>query len=130
MARSCSETDSPGSGLCLSGLVGSVFPGSPSPAPAGGRSARAADARASPGVGRPGRRAFAESGGQAYQRGDLTTAVEKNRQLLAIMERLYPKDGYPQGHPDLATSLNNLGSCSRPRGTTARRGGTSSGRWR
>ena len=42
-------------------------------------------------------------------------------------EALYPKDRYPQGHPDLATSLNNLGACSRPRGPTARRGGTSSG---
>ncbi len=46
---------------------------------------------------------------QAAQRGDLTTALEKARQLLRIMERLYPKDGYPQGHPDLAASLNNLG---------------------
>ena len=49
---------------------------------------------------------------------------------LAMRQSLYPKDRYPQGHPDLATSLNNLGGCSRPRARTARRGGTSSVRWR
>ena len=26
-----------------------------------------------------------------------------------MYQKLYPKDSYPQGHPDLATSLNNLG---------------------
>ncbi len=26
-----------------------------------------------------------------------------------MKEALYPKDRYPKGHPDLATSLNNLG---------------------
>ena len=39
----------------------------------------------------------------------------------------YPKERYPQGHPDLAISLNNLGSCSRTRGPTARRGAITSG---
>ena len=34
-------------------------------------------------------------------------------------EALYPKGRYPQGHPDLATSLNNLGALSGRRGTTA-----------
>jgi CHAT domain-containing protein/tetratricopeptide (TPR) repeat protein len=52
---------------------------------------------------------------QAHERGDLTTAVEKARQLLRIMERLYPKDRYPQGHSDLAAGLNNLGMLLRDR---------------
>ena len=28
---------------------------------------------------------------------------------LSMRESLRPKDGYPQGHTDLAHSLNNLG---------------------
>src|SRR5262249_23587463 len=31
------------------------------------------------------------------------------RQALGLRQQLYPKDKYPDGHPDLATSLNNLG---------------------
>ena len=31
-------------------------------------------------------------------------------------EALYPKDRYPQGHPDLATSLNNLGTLLQAQG--------------
>ena len=38
-----------------------------------------------------------------------------------MRQSLYPKDRYPQGHPDLASSLNNLGACSGPRARTARR---------
>ena len=30
-----------------------------------------------------------------------------------MYQALYPKERYPQGHPDLANSLNNLGTCSR-----------------
>ena len=41
-----------------------------------------------------------------------------------MRQALYPKERYPQGHPDLADSLNNLGSLLRPRGPTARRGAT------
>jgi tetratricopeptide (TPR) repeat protein/CHAT domain-containing protein len=59
-------------------------------------------------LGRPGLELYNASN-QAFERGDLTTAVEKARQHLRIMERLYPKDRYPHGHPNLATSLNNLG---------------------
>jgi CHAT domain-containing protein/tetratricopeptide (TPR) repeat protein len=51
-----------------------------------------------------------EAGGQAYQRGELTTAVEEIKQSLQLRERLYPKDRYPRGHTDLANSLNNLGA--------------------
>jgi tetratricopeptide (TPR) repeat protein/CHAT domain-containing protein len=53
---------------------------------------------------------------QAHDRGDLTTAVAKQRQLLRIMERLYPKDSYPQGHPPLASSLYVLGALLQAQG--------------
>ena len=33
-----------------------------------------------------------------------------------MREALYPKDRYPQGHPDLAKSLNNLGALLRDQG--------------
>ena len=33
-----------------------------------------------------------------------------SERALEMREALYPKDSYPQGHPDLAGSLNNLGS--------------------
>ena len=58
-----------------------------------------------------GRQAVAhlEAGGQAYQRGDLTTAVEEARKSVQLFEQLYPKSDYPQGHTDLANSLNGLG---------------------
>ena len=38
-------------------------------------------------------------------------------------QALYPKERYPQGHPDLAMSLNNLGLVLSDRGPTARRRG-------
>ncbi len=69
-------------------------------------------------------------GDQAYQRGDLTTAVEKNRRLLQIRERLYPKESYPQGHHDLALSLNNLGFLLWSQGDYGGARGYLSGRWR
>jgi CHAT domain-containing protein/tetratricopeptide (TPR) repeat protein len=34
-----------------------------------------------------------------------------------MRESLYPKDRYPRGHPDLATSLNNLGSLLQDQGS-------------
>ena len=33
-----------------------------------------------------------------------------------MYEALYPKDAYPHGHPDLAISLNNLGSLLKAQG--------------
>ena len=48
-----------------------------------------------------------------------------------MCQALYPKERYPQGHPDLATSLNNLGyAAPDPGGLRRRRGRISSGRWR
>src|SRR5262245_24707541 len=57
-----------------------------------------------------------EAGLQCYQRGDLVTAVDKVRQSLQLFELLYPKERYPQGHPDLANSLDNLGVLLRDQG--------------
>src|SRR5262245_61529771 len=48
-------------------------------------------------------------GEQQYQRGDYGKAGELFREALELRRTLYPKDKYPQGHADLAYSLNNLG---------------------
>jgi tetratricopeptide (TPR) repeat protein/CHAT domain-containing protein len=46
---------------------------------------------------------------QLYERGALGDALEKSREGLGILERLYPERAFPQGHPDLARSLNEMG---------------------
>jgi len=50
-----------------------------------------------------------QAGVKACLQGDLVKAVAKTRESLNILEKLYPKDRYPQGHPELANSLNNMG---------------------
>ncbi len=50
-----------------------------------------------------------QTGQRAYQHGDLANAVARTRESLQIREQLYPKDPYPQGHPNLAPALCNLG---------------------
>src|SRR5437879_1230836 len=50
-----------------------------------------------------------EEAGQMYQQGKAAQAVAKLRQSLEIYQRLYPVLKYPDGHRDLAASLNNLG---------------------
>src|SRR5207248_1247242 len=44
-----------------------------------------------------------------YQRGQFGPALEKAGQALRIRERLYPKPEFPQGHSELAESLNAMG---------------------
>jgi tetratricopeptide (TPR) repeat protein len=44
-----------------------------------------------------------------HQRGEYAAATKLLEQVLAIRQKQYPPDQYPQGHPDLATSLTNLG---------------------
>jgi tetratricopeptide (TPR) repeat protein len=39
----------------------------------------------------------------------LPEATERLQKAVALLQRVYPKDKYPNGHPDLAGSLNNLG---------------------
>ena len=43
-----------------------------------------------------------------YQAGKLADATERFVEALKLREAMYPRARYPQGHPDLATSLNNL----------------------
>jgi CHAT domain-containing protein/Tfp pilus assembly protein PilF len=47
---------------------------------------------------------------QLYLAGKTSEALAPARQALAIRQRLYPAADYPDGHDDLATSLNNLGA--------------------
>jgi CHAT domain-containing protein/tetratricopeptide (TPR) repeat protein len=47
-------------------------------------------------------------GERLYGEGRYVEATERLQGALDIRRRLYPKKRYPQGHPDLATSINNL----------------------
>jgi CHAT domain-containing protein/Tfp pilus assembly protein PilF len=58
-----------------------------------------------------------QAGKQAYQEADLVTAVAKTRESLQIHEQLYPKDRYPQGHPDLARTLAWMGGLLEEQGS-------------
>jgi hypothetical protein len=66
-----------------------------------------------------------------YGEGKLVEALDLARKALAIREILYPAKEYPDGHPELARSLHNLGVVLRALGasgkafTSARSGGTS-----
>jgi CHAT domain-containing protein len=53
---------------------------------------------------------------RCYQRGDFASALAPLREGLAIGRKLYPPERYPQGHPNLAGSLNNLGELHRVAG--------------
>ena len=53
---------------------------------------------------------------QHYQRGELGLALDKARQAMPIREQLYPESEFPQGHPDLASSLHDLGTLLREQG--------------
>ncbi|MFI5455305.1 MAG: tetratricopeptide repeat protein [Isosphaerales bacterium] len=46
---------------------------------------------------------------ELYQRGAFGLALGKAKQVLQIRERLYPNGEYPDGHFDLARSLNAMG---------------------
>ena len=71
-----------------------------------------------------------EAGHQAYQQGDLVKGVARIWESLQIYESLYPKDHYPQGHPYLAASLDNLGLLLQAQGSYGEARGTTSVRWR
>src|SRR5262245_5710409 len=55
-------------------------------------------------------------GFELYQQGKPAEAIVKWRQALALRQRLYPESKYPNGHADLATSINNLGIVLRAMG--------------
>ena len=48
--------------------------------------------------------------------GDLDRALGLAELALIIRERLYPEDKYPQGHPDLALSVQFLATLRHARG--------------
>jgi CHAT domain-containing protein len=54
-----------------------------------------------------------------YKQGKLEEATQVARQALALARQLYLKDQYPDGHPDLARSLNILGFLLQARGDYA-----------
>ena len=71
------------------------------------------------------------AGTQAYQRGELTTAVEETRKSLQLFERPLSQDGLSQGTSrPCRDPVRRWALCSRPRGTTWAHGGTLSVRWR
>jgi CHAT domain-containing protein/Tfp pilus assembly protein PilF len=61
-----------------------------------------------------------EQAGQRYQQGRYAETTKLLHQVLEIAKRLYPKEQYPQGHPNLATSLNHLGLSLRAQGEYGR----------
>jgi CHAT domain-containing protein/Tfp pilus assembly protein PilF len=57
---------------------------------------------------------------QRFQQGRRVEALALARKMLAILERLYPVMDYPDGHPALANSLNNMGFVLKSLGEPAR----------
>jgi len=57
---------------------------------------------------------------QFYQAGQYSRATELLREALKMRQQLYPRDKYPQGHPNLAESPNNLGLLLQAQGEYAR----------
>src|SRR5262245_43712221 len=51
-----------------------------------------------------------------YQGGEYPQATQLFRETVRLYEQAYPKDKYPQGHPELANGLNNLGLLLRVQG--------------
>jgi CHAT domain-containing protein len=52
--------------------------------------------------------ALTEEGRRYYQAGNYAKAIAVYREALEMTRVLYPKAKYPDGHTDLATSINNL----------------------
>src|SRR5215472_14825271 len=55
-----------------------------------------------------------------YQQGQLTQALECAREALRIGEKIFTKERFPQGHPDLARSLTNLAVLFQEQGDSAK----------
>jgi hypothetical protein len=49
-----------------------------------------------------------KEGLRLHSEGEYTEAIHVLRRALDICRRLYPKERYPQGHPNLTTVINNL----------------------
>jgi CHAT domain-containing protein len=61
-----------------------------------------------------------QQGFRRYQEGKYPDAAKLAEEALTIRRRLYPQKDYPDGHPDLAGSLNNLGFSLGARGEYAK----------
>jgi CHAT domain-containing protein/tetratricopeptide (TPR) repeat protein len=64
--------------------------------------------------------ALARQANQRSQEGRLDEAVRLWARVVEILRRAYPPARYPDGHPDLAGSLHNLGTMLLARGELAR----------
>jgi CHAT domain-containing protein/tetratricopeptide (TPR) repeat protein len=63
---------------------------------------------------------LSEEGARLYGAGKSFEATEVVRRALDIYRRLYPKERFPQGHPYLATSIDNLAILYQSAGQYAR----------
>src|SRR5262245_31347974 len=57
---------------------------------------------------------------QLYHQGKYVEAIAKGEQAVTTFQQLYPAAKFPDGHPDLAVSLNNLGAFLQTAGNDAR----------
>jgi CHAT domain-containing protein/Tfp pilus assembly protein PilF len=62
---------------------------------------------------------LAQQAARLTQKGHYAPATKLWLQVLDICERLYPADKHPEGHPDLAVCLSNLGFLLRAQGDYA-----------
>src|SRR5262245_41720175 len=52
--------------------------------------------------------ALIDEGGRYFRAGNYAKAIDVAREALEVSRVLYPKAKYPDGHPSLASCLNNL----------------------
>jgi CHAT domain-containing protein len=62
------------------------------------------------------------AGSHHYQRGDFAKALVPWQEALEIYRQVYPRASYPNGHPDLLRSLNNLAAAQQAAGDYAKAG--------
>src|SRR5262245_25292729 len=63
---------------------------------------------------------MSEEAKKHYESRRYAEAVKIFEQVVATNQKLYPEAKYPDGHPDLAASLNSLGSLLRSMGAPER----------
>ena len=64
------------------------------------------------------------------QRGEYGKAEPYYRDALEMLRCLYPPEKYPNGHPDLAVSLTNIGALLGEKASTATRSRFTATPWR